>query len=596
MYKPLQSNQGARSQNTVSLMPKKGINKRDLPQLLKPENAIEIVNYILSSEGGMPKREGISILIDKEDENPITMIEEWQGYFIFGWGGNSNQWALSAYNISTGTITDIKTDFDSPITGGEPYGGYFFVASPKHKIGRLTLTLNYDNQTGNFAGGLEVTGGTSGATAKILEDNDGGTTGTLTLGDISGVFEDNEIMTDSGTGSADVNGIIGFSFSEISNAPRARVIKAINTRLFAGDLEEDSSSIRYSHVDDGGNPPFQTWSVATSATAGGLIGYKKAGKVKVIDNIGNIIVIGNEKGKWAFTIDIIDSSGTLSKKDTTVMFRIDAGMTASLQTKEGIFYTNSEGIWRLTSLGQSDIKFSDQEILVTNILGNKYFENASFDDADIEKDDRRNLLLITYRDNSEENNRVICLNTDLNAFSIFKGWGLRSFIKRGGVIYGGGSSSGKVWKLFDGYSDDGKEIACELEQELSVGQLWTRKDMLGQYIQGKLSPSTSIKIDFSIYDRVGRYVDKKLTLVWTASLGFQDALEYGSTPYGGPFGGSYLETGEIESFAGFKGVVRNFQRLRVKTYERSSVPHELNWLSIRSKEKSDIRIRNLTQV
>lgn len=66
--------------------------------------------------------------------------------------------------------------------------------------------LDYDTQTANFTAGLVVTGATSGATARIQADSDSGTTGTLTLIDINGSFIDNEIITDTGGGSATVNG------------------------------------------------------------------------------------------------------------------------------------------------------------------------------------------------------------------------------------------------------------------------------------------------------------------------------------------------------------------------------------------------------
>lgn len=71
-------------------------------------------------------------------------------------------------------------------------------------------TLAYDAQTANFTAGATITGATSGATARIQADADGGTTGTLTLIDIVGEFENNEIITDdNGTpGSATVNGTL----------------------------------------------------------------------------------------------------------------------------------------------------------------------------------------------------------------------------------------------------------------------------------------------------------------------------------------------------------------------------------------------------
>ena len=72
------------------------------------------------------------------------------------------------------------------------------------RIGPLN-TLPYDGQTGNFTTGLVITGGTSGATAMIVSDVDAGATGTLTLSQISGMFVDNETITDTSTGSATVN-------------------------------------------------------------------------------------------------------------------------------------------------------------------------------------------------------------------------------------------------------------------------------------------------------------------------------------------------------------------------------------------------------
>lgn len=68
--------------------------------------------------------------------------------------------------------------------------------------------LSYDAQTGNFTLGNTLTGGTSGATAIIVADADGGATGTLTLRSINGAFVDNEIITDGGTGSATANGLL----------------------------------------------------------------------------------------------------------------------------------------------------------------------------------------------------------------------------------------------------------------------------------------------------------------------------------------------------------------------------------------------------
>jgi len=69
-------------------------------------------------------------------------------------------------------------------------------------------TLAYDAQTANFTVGQILTGGTSGATARIIADSDSGTTGTLTLHSIVGAFIDNETITDGAGGSALANGAL----------------------------------------------------------------------------------------------------------------------------------------------------------------------------------------------------------------------------------------------------------------------------------------------------------------------------------------------------------------------------------------------------
>ena len=68
--------------------------------------------------------------------------------------------------------------------------------------------LAYDAQVANFTVGQIITGTNSGATALIVADADGGGTGTLTLREISGTFENNEQITDPLGGDALVNGTI----------------------------------------------------------------------------------------------------------------------------------------------------------------------------------------------------------------------------------------------------------------------------------------------------------------------------------------------------------------------------------------------------
>ena len=152
-----------------------------------------------------------------------------------------------------------------------------------------------------------------------------------------------------------------------------------------------------------------------------------------------------------------------------------------------------------------------------------------------------------------------------------------------------------VWQLFVNDDDEGVDIWTEFKQEITVGQPWTRKEMLGQYFQGQLSQSSTLRVDFDIYDIDGVLVEDKLSLQWTPSAGLVTASEHGSTPWGGPFGGDVDPTGVIDSWAGFRGRIANFQRLQIDITEHSQVNHVINWFSLQTKEKVPIRIRNMVQ-
>jgi hypothetical protein len=96
--------------------------------------------------------------------------------------------------------------------------GFYHVAV---SAGRPGASLAYDSQTANFTVGNILTGGTSGATARITADADSGTTGTLTLQDVVGSFIDNEIITDGAGGSATANGALSFSNAALAGTVTA---------------------------------------------------------------------------------------------------------------------------------------------------------------------------------------------------------------------------------------------------------------------------------------------------------------------------------------------------------------------------------------
>lgn len=114
--------------------------------------------------------------------------------------------------------TNLKTD--TVKTNGLDYGSIFLEAAndagantpswsfdiPKYTqkmlIKSTCSSLNYKTETAPFTAGALVTGGTSKATARIIEVFDEGTEGELVVAYVSGTFTNGETITDSSGGSA----------------------------------------------------------------------------------------------------------------------------------------------------------------------------------------------------------------------------------------------------------------------------------------------------------------------------------------------------------------------------------------------------------
>ena len=567
---------------------------KDLPQLMSPKAALQITNYVQTYDGGLMKRRGIQSIVEVASVYPVTMLFSYTAdIWIFGYNTT-----VAAYQVSTDTVTNIKTNFAAGSFTGVRYGDYAFVCNKTEAIGRLSRTLAYDTQTANFTVNKIVTGQTSGATAVILQDSDSGVTGTLTLGDIQGTFQDNEIITDSSGGSATANGTVTWTYTSVSGAPTCGVLATSGGRLFAGDLSDDSSGVKYSDQDTGANPPFQNWTTGTGGADPGKVFYRASGQVKAINFLGSNVVVLAAQGKWSFTITTNNINGTIYKVDQWVLQRVDmGGCRASVVTPKGMIYANKGGMWRIASLGQSNVPYSEQEDDPATLLGSDYFVNVNLDDADIIYDARVDSVYLTVAKDSDVNNYVVCLNLTTGTMSEFTGWNINRFMNINQTIYGASANTVTIYECMAGYDDDGTDIWTYFYQELQTGNLETRKKMTKQYMDAFVVPNAPLQVAFDIYDVQGNFVANKLGMdfVCTNAPGSGDG--YGQLPYGsGSFGGDEDLAGMIEYFDGGSGFIRNYQRLRVKILGHDKFPHKLVWIKEYSEEKLvPIRKRSMIQ-
>ena len=574
-------------------MAAKGMNLKDLPQLLDINFALMIRNYISNAQGQLEKRKGYTELFNVGGTDPITMLEKWtDDLWMFSYGITT-----AVYRVSTGAITNIKTNWSAGNQNGQQYGDYFFVCNGVEKIHRISQTLNYDGETITFVVGGIVTGGISQATGVLLELLDSGTAGTLTLGNVRGVFQDNEPLTCSTGGAAVANGTLGFTATEITASPKASTLAIIQGRLLCDDVD-DSGILNYSAKDNGTNPPFNDWTVGTDATDAGRLTNRNIGRIRSIVPLGQFFYVLGDTGEFAFYIQVIDSAGALTKTDEFVTSRVSlGGARGAITTDQGIFLANEAGLWQTVSLGQQDVPFSKQSQLNSVNLGKKYFEDVDFSNSDIAYDEFNRLVLVTCAKDSIENNLVIVYNIDNQSFAEFTGWNFTRFMVIEKTLYAGSTSGNAVYKLFDGNMDGEFDITTLYIQEVNGTPLNYANWIKGAYFQGFLSDSSEIGVNFDKFTRNGIYVPDAAQFLWTASGGSTYYDEYGSASYGASgWGGAGTEGGLVDDFTGCRPMIRDYQRIRVRITETSKYPHTLNWFSLLTESKTPSRRVNMARI
>ena len=529
MYRPLtiRSTQ-PRSVTALSSLANKGLNKKDLPQLLDTDFAQIIKNYIIVGDGQLQKRKGIERVFAVAGTEPVTMLEQGTSdIIVFAYATT-----VAVYTISTDTITNIKTDFSANDRfEGARYGDYFYMANGADKTWYFDLT--------NLAAGA----------------------------------------------------------TEIAETPAgSRVVRAIGARLFVGE----GSSVHYSSIDDGSDPPFTNFTaVDTIADGPGRIDNRMGGTVRAIEPLGQDIVVFQDEGKFAFFINQIDSAGTLSRVDVFKMSRFDFGGARGAQmTSQGLLYFNRAGLWQLVSIGDMNLPFSDQEGLTSVFLGNTFFDDVTLDEADIIEDRKRKIVLVTAAKNSDTNNLVLAWHYDQNkAFTQFVGWSINRFTSIGDILYGGNSTNTRVYELFKGFNDDTLSIGTDYQQELRVGNLETRQFLRKFYIQGFLSPSTELTVRFNIFDVTGKPVVDKKRYTWSAQYNLNGFDGWGTAGWGGSAWGGDVDFNQlVESFDGIDPFIRNLQRLSVRITGGDVLPHVINWFSAETEVKAKIRRRKLVEL
>lgn len=584
--RPLRLNTPRKAQIT-STGARKGINRRDFSQMLNVEYAQQIQNCRPLADGRLVKVEGYKTVKDF-GQTKLGLYDQWGEYKTIYSQGTS----LFLHDSRDNTTRIIKDDFRSSKIKGLPYGEYYFVGSDEDVLLRMECRLNVTNKIGSIEDGAIVyvfEGSNRVPYAKV--SSSGGSHIVLKEERDKVFIPGQQIEFTNGT-TCEVVGI-EYYLDRPNNSPYVDCINLVKARLYVGE----GDVVHFSNVDSE-NPPFDKWAATTLADGAGEISYKKAREVVAILPLNNGIIVFQKEGKFAFRHETIDSIGELKRVDISDVNRIDpGGSRACVSTPKGIFYLNESGLWNLITLGINNSPYTEQDNKLSQLLEKDFFFDVDFDsEPDMFYDAGNETIFITLAKKSKVNNLIIAYDTNTGAITEITNWNIGSFFLNGQNFFGTSSLNGKLFKLFDGYSNDGLPINTYYEQEIQLGDLTSRKTLTTTVIQASLHKNTKLEVSFDIYNQHGKREENVVRLLVVPEQTETDMKGWNVLPFNGAWGGVDKLTELISTLCDSNKKIRNAQRIILKISESSRHPYEINYITFEIMEGNRIRKRKITSL
>jgi hypothetical protein len=404
---------------------------------------------------------------------------------------------LSASLTLTADVTGQTSDFYSFQNFATVGGDYVVMVNGTDKarwydgarhsvLDDATTEIAFDTQTGNFAIGQTVTGGTSSATGVIVSQTDAGATGTLRLKTVTGTFADNEIITDALTGSATTNIPAGVVTIPAVTGVATSVFSHVWThgnRLWY--VEKNTKNAWYMPVDSVGGAALD-FSLAGIFQDGGALLFGATWSQDSGAGSDDRCVFVSTMGEVA----VYAGTNPASPSDWTLFGRyrmappiskqyIKIGGDVLMLTKDGVtplsavvgkdpaalrlsaISRNIEPEWRdavakYTAADWSFAKWPDKNMMIIGVPGPIRTET-------LEGDWGEGIWGVDFVwgggtiDFSLEQGLCFAANLETGAWCKFTGWDAHCFGGLGGALYFGGQQGG-VFECESGGQDDGSII------------------------------------------------------------------------------------------------------------------------------------------
>lgn len=577
--------------NQNSELAPKGMNLRDFSAVLK-DAGLNLLNLYPIGQGRIRKAPGSSLQFEittgTDAGTPINASLTIDGNFELITYGN----VLAVRDNVEDTETIIKSDFptDDPFSMVK-YGAYAFLCNGSTSIAYVTATLDYDAQTVNFTVGNTIEGVSSGAKARIIADVDGGATGTLTIQMLNNLrFEDDEQIDEiEGSGSADVDGTITFVWTENTNAPKCKVLKVHRSnKLAAGNIVGDNpSKTIVSRVDQLTGVPWANaadWDTTTTNPGDAAeVTFDNGGTVVAFGENSSQLVPLLDQGSLGFRFGQIDVSGTGLQNEITIDYQnTDLGATRGVTViAEGIIFVNNFGVWLKRPSGRTDERFAMFDEKLSESLGGDFWKDYDTSDSDVVFDHKRDLIIVTARDDSNKNNVQLVYSIKDKLEGWFK-WDklIKRFFEKDDEIYYTSSLSTAIFKLDYGRGDEaGDKISTELSFEPSINSPAGLAALQMFIFGGKFVEGEQIDVEMDTFDY--RWRLSKNEVEYTVTAGADNAPKDGMSVSGGmdAITGNEGDDDDGELNQNLFPVLRttqDFQRIQVRIKTLSRFRQEYN--------------------
>lgn len=289
----------------------------------------------------------------------------------------------------------------------------------------------------------------------------------------------------------------GSTYTQLTNSPQATQIAFYE---FAGYTFLVANDVKYIKWSKGNSYNNWTETSAKPVDDPGVIRNERLGAVKKIGVQDQYLFILYENAINAYHFEAKNADGDglaqLVVKDfeSTVLRGI-----SGIGFDKGFVYTHEDGI-SILNVVQGD----KDEFRLSDILGEERMNDLDFSKSKVFYDGQYRVL-ITCATAAGSNNLVLVYDLRFNIWTTIPDWSITDFTLVGNEIYAI-DILGNIIKLFDGFDDGGKVINYRiLYKEEDFGDINTLKNLEFLRLDGSLSPSSSLSINYNIWGIDGSY-------------------------------------------------------------------------------------------